>query len=179
MKFFLQIIILVLLVTCKYKNPKTDIHESSIIGNKIDREFQFEVIMDVVVKKNDKFHLFYKDLNAKDYSANRVLEKKINGIDQIQTIIFLIPAEVIPTGLRIDFGINYSQEPIALLGFKIRYDKNEFDFNENKFEQLFRPNKFVNYNEKTKLITTTSIQGQYDPNFESINLEEIVFSMLD
>tara|TARA_B110000967_G_C18900429_1_gene574488 strand:- start:6596 stop:7135 length:540 start_codon:yes stop_codon:yes gene_type:complete len=179
MKIFLQIIILVLLVGCKYKNQKTEIHESSIIGNKIDREFQFEVIMDVVVKKNDKFHLFFKDLNVKDYSANRVLEKKINGIDQIQTIVFLIPVEVIPTGLRIDFGINYSQEPIALLGFKIRYDNNEFDFNENKFEQLFRPNKFVNYNEKTKLITTSSIQGQYDPNFESINLEEIVFSMLD
>ena len=35
----------------------------------IDGSTKFEVIMDVVVKKNDKFHLFYKDLNAKDYSS--------------------------------------------------------------------------------------------------------------
>ena len=39
--------------------------------------------------------------------------------------------------------------------------------------------EFVVYDENTKLITTKPIQEQYDPNFVSINLEDIVFSMLD
>lgn len=181
MRKILPIIFLFLLVTCKSKNKETPPpQESSIlINNKIDRNFHFKVIMDVVVKKDDKFHLFYKDLNTNEYSPDRVLEKSIKGSEKIQTIIFSIPEQVIPSGLRIDFGTNYSQESITLENLKIRYDNKEFHFNENKFEQLFRPNKFVVYDENTKLITTKPVQEQYDPNFVSINLEDIVFSMLD
>lgn len=150
-----------------------------VVNHEVPSYYFFEVEMDVVVKKNDKFHLFYKDFNDSGYSSTRVLEQMIKGKENTQKVVFSIPEGVIPTGLRIDVGMNYSQAPIILNSLKIRYDRKEIYFNEEMFIQLFRPNKFTNYSKKNKTITTQPIDGKYDPNFSSINLEEITFSLLD
>lgn len=183
MKQLILVISFVFLVSCKSETKNKQIIETNdttiIINNENEGNLYFEVILDAVVKKDDKFHLFYKDFNNNGYSSDRVLEKIVKGSENNQLIIFSIPEEVIPNGLRLDLGVNFSQEPIIFNNLKIRYDNKEFSFNHGKFPQLFKPNKFVIYNEKDKLIYTQPINGSYDPNFVSINLEDIVFSLLD
>lgn len=139
----------------------------------------FEVEIDVVVKKDDIFHVFYKDLNDKDYSADRVVEQKIKGMENSQIVVFSIPEGIIPTGLRLDFGMNYVQSSIKLNTFIIRQERNELYFDEEMFIQLFKPNKHTMYDKQSKLISSRPIEGKYDPNFTSIDLHNITFSLID
>lgn len=181
--FFLTACFLCILSCVRTKETKkTNVSEPQIaivVNYEAPSYNFFEVEMDVIVKKNDKFHLFYKDFNDNGYSSTRVLEQMIKGKEHAQKIVFSIPEGVIPSGLRIDFGMNYSQLPITLNSLKIRYDRKEFYFNEEMFVQLFRPNKFTYYSKKNKTITSNPINGKYDPNYSSINLEEIVFSLIE
>jgi len=177
------IICLITAISCKpeKKVEKENIPvDSTITTNmKTEGEMYFEIIMDVVVLKDDKFHVFYKDFNDKGFSDERVVEAIVEGNKNSQKIVFAIPEGIIPVGLRIDFGSNYGQEPIKLNKLKIRFDRNEFDFNDGKFEQLFKPNKFVFYDERSKEIIAEPIDGVYDPNFVSINIEDIIFLLMD
>lgn len=170
------------IIACKFqnKNVKTVENEDSeiIINNKIKGNQYFEVILDVIVKKDDKFHLFYKDFNNNGYSSERVSESIVQGGESNQKILFSIPEGIVPNGLRLDFGVNYEQEPIIFNNLTIRYFNKEFYF-KNKFAQLFKPNKFASYNEIDKLIITKPIDGNYDPNFVSISLEDITFPLID
>lgn len=170
------------LTSCKSdkKENKIESEKPTIsINNDIEGHSYYEVIMDIVVLKDDKFHVFYKDFNNDGFSDQRVIEAVVKGSKDPQQVVFAIPEEIIPNGLRLDFGINYGQDPIKLNNLKIRFDKNEFDFNDGKFEQLFKPNKFVSYDVENQKIITEPIDGAYDPNFVSINLEDIVFSLMD
>lgn len=169
-------------ISCK-SDKKENIIESDksaiVTNNDINGNMYYDVIMDVVVLKDDKFHVFYKDFNDQGFSDQRVIEAIVKGSKDPQQLVFAIPEEIIPNGLRLDFGINYGQDPIKLNSLKIRFDKNEFDFYDGKFEQLFKPNKFVTYDIENQNIITEPIDGIYDPNFVSINLEDIVFSLID
>ena len=183
MRPLIILITLILFFSCKSEKKPTKVIETPnnnfVINNEVEGHLFYEIILDVVVKKNDKFHLFYKDFNDNGYTSERVLEKEVRGSEDEQSIVFKIPEEIIPNGLRIDFGVNYSQEPIVLKNLKIRYDKKEFYFDDGKFEQLFKPSKYVSYNNTDKLIVTKPVGGAYDPNFVSVNIEGIVFPMLD
>ncbi|WP_123812054.1 hypothetical protein [Mangrovimonas sp. DI 80] len=183
MRLFFLIFCFVFFYSCKSEKKETKAIEapnnSFVINDEVEGNLYFEIILEVLVTKDDKFHLFYKDLNDTEYSSERVVERIVKGSENLQTIVFSIPEEVIPNGLRLDVGVNFSQEPIFLKNLKIRYDKKEFYFNDGKFEQLFRPNKFISYDSLDQIIFTQSIDGIYDPNFVSINLEDIVFSMID
>jgi hypothetical protein len=182
-KFILTVGVLVIIACVKNKETKkteeTDPQITVVTNHEASGNYYFEVEMDVVVEKNDKFHLFYKDFNDSGYSSIRVLEQMIRGRENSQKVVFSIPEGVIPIGLRIDVGMNYSQSPIILNSLKIRYDRKEFYFNEEMFIQLFRPNKFTYYSKQNKTITTQPIDGKFDPHYISINLEEIIFSLLD
>lgn len=182
MKRFIFLVFLVSSISCitdKKEEQKAADKNAIITNNDIDGKMYFEVIMDVVAIKDDKFHVFYKDFNDNNYSDKRVIEAVVKGSNEMQQIVFAIPEEIIPDGLRLDFGINYSQGPIYLKNLKIRFDKNEFEFSDGKFEQLFKPNKYTSYDVENRNIITKPIDGAYDPNFVSINLEDIVFSLID
>lgn len=182
MKKIILLICFAAFVSCKLDKKEEQIMPDKnliITNNDIDGKLYFEVIMDVVVLKDDKFHLFYKDFNDNGYSDQRVIEAVVKGSEDNQQIVYAIPEEIMPIGLRLDFGINYNQEPIKLNKLKLRFDKKEFEFNDGKFEQLFRPNKFVSYDVENHKIVAEPIDGFYDPNFVSINLEDIVFSLID
>ncbi|MFV0565528.1 MAG: hypothetical protein ACK5NB_06830 [Flavobacteriaceae bacterium] len=183
MKKLILLFSLISVISCrdnKKENQNVVEEQYNVITNdSVADNLYYEVIIGVIVKQNDRFHLFYKDFNDDGYSSDRVIETIIKGSEINQQITFPIPEEVIPNGLRIDFGINYSQPPIILNSLKIRYNKKEFSFDDGKFEQLFRPNKFVSYNELEKKIVTEPIDGVYDPNFVSIDIGEIFFSLMD
>ncbi|MHA7942474.1 hypothetical protein ACJOV8_005345 [Formosa sp. 3Alg 14/1] len=183
MRLLIILITLISFFSCKSeKKSSKDIEANDhqfVINNEVEGHLFYEIILDVVVKKDDKFHVFYKDFNNSGYAPERALMNEVKGSEDVQSIVFKIPEEIIPNGLRIDFGVNYSQEPIVLKNLKIRYDKKEFYFDDGKFEQLFKPSKYASYNNTAKLIVTQPIDGAYDPNFVSVNIEGIVFPMLD
>lgn len=183
MKRIIILICFASLISCKSDKKEQVIEPSDantiIKNNDIEGNMYFEVIMNVVVLRDDIFHVFYKDFNDEGYSAEKVIEVDVKGKKDNQQLVFALPEDIIPNGLRLDFGTNYGQDPIKLNTLKIRFDKNEFVFDDGKFEQLFKPNKFVVYGESDQEIITEPIDGAYDPNFVSINLEDITFSLMD
>ncbi|MEO8933671.1 MAG: hypothetical protein ABI295_05140, partial [Xanthomarina sp.] len=108
MKRIILFICLISIVSCK-SDKKTERIESFdentiTINAEIEGNMYFEIIMDVVVLKDDKFHVFYKDFNDEGFSEERVIEAIVKGNKNNQQVVFAIPEEVIPNGLRLDFG---------------------------------------------------------------------------
>lgn len=157
-----------------YPDPFKVTVNSSIVG-----ENRFKLIIDVVVLKNDKFQLYYKEYNIAEFSANKMTEVFVNGSTNSQKIIFSIPSNETPTHLRLDFGANYSQEVIKFNNMVLRYGNKEYEFDNEKFAQLFKSNKYTSFDEFSKKIKNKVISERYDPHYISINLEEIIFQLLE
>ena len=167
--------------SCKEKKNRTlRDKQANVITNNISKEDgAFEIIIKAKILENDKFHIFYRDYNNNEFSSKRVVEALIQGQDTVQEVHFKIPEGIVPVFLRIDFGTNFEQKEIALEDIKLIYGSNSYVFDNERFSQMFRPNKYVEYDEKSEIIETRSLNGMYDPNFISINLEEVVFSLID
>lgn len=180
-KIVFYVLLIITTSSCKEKKNRTlRDKQANVITNNISKEDgAFEIIIKAKILENDKFHIFYRDYNNNEFSSKRVVEALIQGQDTVQEVHFKIPEGIVPVFLRIDFGTNFEQKEIALEDIKLIYGSNSYVFDNERFSQMFRPNKYVEYDEKSEIIETRSLNGMYDPNFISINLEEVVFSLID
>lgn len=182
-KLFLIFLLLLELLSCKNNEKKLDgivpdnfgvIFNDSIIG-----EDRFKIIVNAVVQENDKFQLYYKDNQYNEFSTERMIESIVNGNNKPQEIVYTLAPEIIPTHFRLDFGTNYSQKPIKLNFITIRYGNNEYIFDNEKFAQLFKGNRYTKFKVGSKEIHSKVINNSYDPHYISINLEEITFELIE
>lgn len=158
---------------------KNDNYYDIVVNEDIeDVTAEFKVIIDAVVLKNDKFQLYYNNSENNKFSSNGMSECLIRGNTLSQKIIFTIDSDVLPKNLRIDFGINFNQKPIILNTVAIRYENKEFNFDRDKFIQLFKGNRFTSFNPETGKMTNIEINKSYDPFYTSIDLEEIFYELM-
>jgi len=83
----------------------------------IQHEFtdsSFKVTLDVIVKKDDDFSLYFTDDGSIDFSQNPPIWVGVRGKETSQKVYFILPKEVRPTQLRLDFGLNQEQPDIIL-----------------------------------------------------------------
>lgn len=183
MRSVVVIYIIFLSLACKQTKPKINSDDPNpfevTINDSIAPEENFKVIINGVVSKNDKFQLYYKDHNNAVFSAERMIEVVVIGKPERQTITFTLPSEIIPTHFRLDFGTNYSQDIVLLDDIILRNGRKEYEFDNEKFIQLFKGNKYTEFNVGSKQVQNQVIDGEYDPHYISINLEEIIFKLLD
>jgi hypothetical protein len=129
------IIFSTLFVGCK--NEKSVDSLEVVKTEVVDKNFQ--VTLDVVVKKNDDFALYYTQDGTSDFK-DAPIWIGVKGSEASQKVVFSLPEDVIPTHLRIDFGMNKDQEPIALNNYKMTYAGKSFEAPGAMFFKYFRPN---------------------------------------
>lgn len=114
----LGICITCLLISCKYekKNDSTEVvDKTEVIDN------SFKVVLDVIVKDNDDFSIFYTEDGSSDFTKIPPIWLTVKGSEYSQKVLFSLPEDVIPTQLRIDFGINENQKDIILNSIEMEY----------------------------------------------------------
>lgn len=83
----------------------------------------YKVTVNVIVKKKDDFSLFYTEDNTIDFTKIDAMWQGVQGSELEQPVTFNLPLEVIPTQLRLDFGMNQEQEDIILKSVVIEHNQ--------------------------------------------------------
>ena len=98
----------------------------------------FSINIDLVIKQNDSIQLFYSDDGTLNFTEKKSFWKKIKGSPRNQTIKLVIPKNILPNQLRIDFGRNPKQEAIVLNKVELNYAKQEIILKGYEIYTLFR-----------------------------------------
>jgi hypothetical protein len=100
----------------------------------------FDVTLNVTVKKDDSFHLFYTEDETINFDEKQSVWVELKGKETSQDVVFRLPEDVIPTHLRLDFGINKEQEDMTVNNFKMEYMGKKFEAKGPDFFTYFYPN---------------------------------------
>lgn len=110
---------LFLLLTFSCKNEK-DIDSLEIVRPQLTDNV-FKVSLKVTVKKDDDFSLYFTTDGTTDFKADPIW-MSVKGSSEEQKITFSLKKEIIPTQLRLDFGMKKDQEDIILKSVVLEYN---------------------------------------------------------
>ena len=117
-KFIAALVLLTVFMSgCKDEKSvdNLDIVKPEVIDN------AFKVTLDVIVKENDDFSLFYTEDGSTDFTRIKPIWISVKGSEASQKVTYSLPEDVIPTQLRLDFGINKNQKDIVLNSVTMSY----------------------------------------------------------
>jgi hypothetical protein len=98
----------------------------------------FRVTLNVTVKKDDTFSLFYAEDDTADFKKAPMWQE-VKGSEMPQNVVYNLPEEVVPSQLRLDFGMNKDQAPIKIHSVKMEYYTKSFEIPGNQFYIYFNP----------------------------------------
>ena len=168
-----KFIILIVLLTSVFVGCKDEksIDDLKTVDTKVNTDNQIKVKLFATVKKDDKFQVYFSEEEKEsEYKGeNSVWANDIKGSDQEQEIVFLLPADVYPNYLRIEFGTNQEQENIKISGLKVEYLGKSIDASGPMFFDFFIPNNCISIIDKNSglIKQNKSQEGIYDPLFFS------------
>ena len=138
-KIIIQILFLsVLISSCKDKQEtKLPLTDKPI--QKVKENFNVEV--DLKASKKDDFSLYYTEDGTINFSSEMAIWRGVSGENKRETIIFNLSEEMIPTDIRLDFGMNKEQDSVTVYKVEVSYYGNEFSFNGTDFFKYFIESK--------------------------------------
>lgn len=155
-KIILSLFVVTVLFSCKDKDAKKD-----------KKDTFFTVTLNITSKIDDGFQVFYKEVNddTVPFEESSVVNVNFKGGDQPQDLVFNLPANTIPTNLRIDLGNNKSTKEIIVNDFKMTYNDKTFDAKGVAFFNYFLPDeKLIKFDKAaSKVLPLTTETGYYDP----------------
>ena len=173
-KIFIAAILLAgIFTSCKKEKSvdSLDVVKPEVVDN------NFQVTLDIIVKKNDDFALFYTEDGTADFKEAPIWIG-VKGNEALQKVVFNLPKNTIPTHLRIDFGINKDQEPMTIINYKMTYAGKTFETPGASFFRYFRPNEECTQIDKEKGLIIPVKKGEkyFGPSFypEQLLCDEIV-----
>ncbi len=135
-KIITLVLFVVLFTSCKNEN-KAD--------SKTEKKENFNIEVEITTNKNDNFPLYYTEDGTINFSGTNAVWKGVKGQPEKQTITLDLPNEIMPTHIRIDFGIIKGEEQadITLHKFKMNYNGKSFETNGSNFLRYFIKNDSV------------------------------------
>ncbi len=97
----------------------------------------FSVELDVIASKKDDFALYYTEDNTINFIGEKALWSGVKGGNVQEIIKFDLSEELVPTDIRLDFGLNKEQDLIELFSVKIVYYGREFIIKGSDFFTYF------------------------------------------
>lgn len=146
----LSLVIIISLVFFACQSDKSKDTQKEVAKEKVEKGYI--VSLDVVVKKDDTFSLYYTEDGSIDFTKIEPIWVDVKGQNFSQEVVFKIPEKVTPTQLRIDLGINKNQEEMILKSFKMKHLDKSFEAQGPAFFEYFRPDE-----SKTKADPQTGI----------------------
>ncbi len=157
-KFIAAIAFLALAFTgCK--NDKTDSKEAAEEAAEEKLDETFKVSVNVLVKKNDDFQLYYRESPSDSFSEEKSLWVSVKGSETAQTVNFELPEGVLPTFVRLDFGVNKQQEDIVLNEIDFEYIGKKFAAKGVAIGNYFTPIKPTTFDLQTGVLKAVDDSG--------------------
>lgn len=166
-KFFLSVLLLtstMSIISCKNEEKKAE--ENPAVEVKKENPNTFKVILNVIAKKDDSFHLFYSEDNTLNFTEENSVWANFKGSDAAQDIVFEIPEDKLPTLMRIDLNSYQQNESVQINSFKMKYFNSEFKADGKGFFDYFGPNtETVEVVDKDKVIIKPLVKegAKYTP----------------
>ena len=124
------------LFACK-EEPNND----SVQAPAAEASTSFEVRINVTAKKDDSFHLFYTEDGTINFNEKQSVWVEFKGSETPQDIVFKLPEDVLPTHLRMDFGVNKLQEEMKMNSFEMSFMKAKITAQGSEYFNYFYPNE--------------------------------------
>jgi hypothetical protein len=133
-KYFLGLVLFfTVLVACK---DEKSVDSLELVRPEVVDDF-FRVKMEVLVKNDDDFSLFYTE----DGSTNFNLEPiwiGVKGSSSLQEIAYQLPKDVYPTQLRLDFGLKQKLDEVLLKKVVFIYKGSKLEISGLELGKYFR-----------------------------------------
>lgn len=133
---FITLIIVMAFTFTGCKNEKSvdslDVVTPEVVDN------TFKVTVKTIVKKDDDFSLYYTEDGSTDFKIAPIW-MAVKGSSNEQDVVFTLPEDVIPTQVRLDFGMKQDQEDIIFKGFKFEYQGKSFEKSGPELAIYFTP----------------------------------------
>lgn len=124
----------------------------------------FEIIIDLIIIKNDNAILYYRDGSNEWFDEKHSVWVGLAGSKKAQKLKFSLPKGVLPNHLRLDFSNNPKQEPLRLLNIKIKYQNRVFEIKEEEVLNYFNLNECIIFDKAKKTYNPIKdSNGIYDP----------------
>jgi hypothetical protein len=136
-KKFLVALILVTTIFTSCKNEKKADQPEVKVPEVVDNNFK--VTIDVIVKKDDDFCLYYTDGSGPDFKEP--IWSGVKGSETSQKLVYVIPKENFPSQVRLDFGLKENQEAITLKSVTFEYKGSKREIAGAELGIYFRPDE--------------------------------------
>ncbi|HMK06648.1 MAG TPA: hypothetical protein VK476_03905 [Flavobacterium sp.] len=135
-KFFINLLaVLVIATSCKNDNKE----EKAVPAGK---QF-FSVEEDIVAETMDDFAVYYTETGKNDFIPTQVVWKGVKGGLVKETVSFDLPEQIIPTNIRLDFGVKKERKDVVLERLKLSYYDKTFEIKGSEFLNYFIVNPAV------------------------------------
>ena len=114
---------LLLFTSCKKENSIDDL---KVVETKKADSNSFKVTLDFVAQKDDDFALYYSVDGTINFIGTSPVWQGFKGSNNQQQLTFIVPDEIIPTQIRLDFGMKQDQQDIVLKSLKLEYNGKVF-----------------------------------------------------
>jgi hypothetical protein len=103
----------------------------------------FRVELDVTCPVKDDFVVYYTEDTTINFSEENAVWANVKDQTESQTVVINLPEEIIPTDIRLDFGINKEQKDIILEKFKLSFYGKSFEARGSDFLKYFAANDSI------------------------------------
>lgn len=134
-------------------------------------ESEIMVTIELKMLRSDELQIFYSNKYLEPYLEQNSKTLAIKGSNTYQKYSFAIPYQT--NRIRIDLGNDSLQAPIEIKSIQLQLDGEKTLFSPLEIGSYFEFNKFARY-DQSGVITTFSLDGQYDPYFISKNLRPLL-----
>lgn len=138
------------MTSCKDGEKKTDTVDAKTENPDDGR---LKVSFDLTIKKDDNLHLYFTEDGTINFNEQQSVWLPVKGSDASQKVTFVLPEEVVPTHIRVDFGHgkNPAQSDVALTSFGLSYLGQDFQAQGTDIFKYFYPSA-----ETTKIVEGTA-----------------------
>lgn len=120
---------------------------------------QFKVTLDMTVKKDDNFQVYYKN-GDNAFTEEESMWVAVKGQDTPQQIVFSLPKDVVPDLIRIDLGMSDAQEDMTITGVHMDFYGKNFTTQGLNMANYFRPLEGTEVDFNTGIIKAVKKDGK-------------------
>lgn len=124
---------LVVLSACKKESKNVEAKQEST------EVFEPNFIIEVEAKAStkDDFAAYYTEDKSIDFDGTKAVWTGITAGDKFQVVKLNLPQDIVPTNIRLDFGINKDQQDISVKEITMSYQGMSFVIKGDKFFEYF------------------------------------------
>ena len=103
----------------------------------------FSVELDVINTIEDNYAVYYTEDNSINFVSDKAVWSGVKGQPESQKVTFKLSEEIVPTDIRLDFGMVKSQKEVILENVKMDFYGKSFQFKGSEFLDFYRPNDSI------------------------------------